>query len=347
MKTNLSLRDRLAARNPEKALARGHELHAAGEHKRAFTLFVSAAEAGVPDAMNMVGQCYLHGSGVSASVLEAAQWFSRAGKAGHVASQCQLASLHMCGLPGRLLNQPAVSLFTTLDTPEPDFAAAETWARLAAESGSADGQSLLGFILTNGPEVLRRPEEAEGWYAKAAAAKSGSGQLGYGLILLGRAETAEATVAAVDLIKQAAEAGVPKAHYYLGLVFEKAIGLHANPVTSTAHYKIAAGAGVRNAQAKYGLALLEGRGIAANQVEGETWLRQAALAGDAEAAALVGDLYATGGSLPPNFAEASMWYRRAVEAGHTTAARALGIFHLQGAGTAATRRRGRRCDCSG
>ena len=78
---------------------------------------------------------------------------------------------------------PAPGLFGGQTMAEPDYPAAAKWARRAAEAGSAEGQAVLGFILTSGPENLRNVEEGDRWYEKSAAGGCPQGQLGYALVL--------------------------------------------------------------------------------------------------------------------------------------------------------------------
>ena len=68
---------------------------------------------------------------------------------------------------------------------------AVVWARRAAEGGSADGQAILGFILTSGPESLRDLDQAEEMYRRSAEADCPQGCLGYALTLLRKAQRIE------------------------------------------------------------------------------------------------------------------------------------------------------------
>ena len=56
--------------------------------------------------------------------------------------------------------RPTTSLFATNESAAPDFDSAIMWARKAADGGSADGQAVLGYILTSGPDHLRNLDEA-------------------------------------------------------------------------------------------------------------------------------------------------------------------------------------------
>jgi TPR repeat protein len=88
---------------------------------------------------------------------------------------CLLAAILVQGLAsssGIGREEGASRLFSELarqsNAPNPDFAAAFKWARMVAESGSPDGQALLGYILSFGPDQLRHEDEARGWYQRSA-----------------------------------------------------------------------------------------------------------------------------------------------------------------------------------
>ena len=331
----MSLMDLLVSKYSSRAaLKRGVHLIEQGQGKRAFPLLVRAATAGIAEAEFRVGRCYLEATGVPPSRGQGARWLERAANQGYVESQVLLATLFVHGLATDGAAAPAAAgLFSANATTAPDFAAAEKWARRAAEGGSGDGQALLGFILTSGPENLRNLDEARRWYEQSARSGCPQGHLGYALAMARDGTNPESQTLIIDQLRKAADASLPTALYLLGMISERGMGVPTDAAAATEFFRRAAERGHRAAQARWGVALLEGRGgIKANPIDGESWLRRAALAGDPEAAAVVGDLYAKGGKLPPNFAEAAIWFRRAAEANHKGAARALGMLHLTGAG---------------
>lgn len=338
MAVKFSLADKLAARNPQKALARARELAAQGEHERAFPLFATAAEAGLPEAARALGFYYLNGAATGfRSAKDAARWLLLAAQAGDTKAQAELGNLYAHGL---YRDDHSQALFAPQDqgaeTPEqtaPDLQAALKWLTLAAEAGEANAQTQLGYLYSRGPAEVQNIEQAKHWYGRAAAAGLPHGHLGLGTILLLEADDDEKTFAAVAHIRKAAEADLATGHFYLGLIHERAIGVHADLEQAARHYKLAAEKGIRDAQHRYGIMLYQGQVIAQNKVEGETWLRRAALAGDAEAAMRVGEIYAKGDDgFPPNYAEAANWFRVAAEGGHRGAARTLGLLNLTGIG---------------
>jgi TPR repeat protein len=322
-----------------------------GEHRRAFQQFARAARRGLPAAQFWLGRCYLLGLGTPSSPDTALRWLTCAAEADDVEAQALLASLALQGISvgadGGLLE--AASRFAGRP---PDYQAAMKWGRRAAAAGSAEAQTMLGYILTYGPDELRDVPRATRYYRDAAESGFARGQLGWALALLGDNGAQDGTSqdgalqdavslgeAAQDrssevrrLLQAAAQADLPAAHFVLGVLDELAGGDAEQLATAAAHYHEAAGQGHRAAQFRYGVALMTGRGVERNALHGETWLRRAGLAGDRDAAAMVGDLYSSQDEVPPNFCEAAMWFQRAAEAGHIGAARALGQLCVRGGG---------------
>lgn len=324
-------------------LARADRCQAAGDPVGAVRLLARAAGRQHPEACLRVARAYLDGHGVPRNATEGMRWLEQAARLDHVPAQALLAALLLRGLGAAPEEQTTASLFSDPARPAdatavtPGFVAAMDWARRAADGGSADGQAVLAYILTRGPEQLRDHDAAADLYRRAAEAGSAQGALGHAIALARGTPTAEIQADILRWLDKAAQGGLPTAQYMLGELHERGLTGTADLVAAAAAYRVAAEQGHRSAQARYGLALMLGRGVARDALGGESWLRRAALAGDPEAAALVGDLYARRGTdadpdLPPNHLEAAQWYRRAAEAGHAAAARALGLMYLTGTG---------------
>src|SRR6185437_13071799 len=174
----MGLFDRLMARTSPAAALRLATSHVEkGDAKSAFPLFTRAAQAGNAEAQYRVGRCYLEGAGVPPSRVEGARWLERAANQGYVEAQTQLAMLAIHGLAAAAgtADMAGAGLFATSATVKPDFDTAIKWARKAAEAGSADGQAVLGYILTSGPEHLRDLTGAHEWYERSATAGSPQG----------------------------------------------------------------------------------------------------------------------------------------------------------------------------
>ena len=208
------------------ALRRAIRLMDKGNVKAAFPLLSRAARAGLAEAEYRMGRVYLEGAGAPPSRPQAVRWLERAAGHGFVEAQALLATLCLHGMAPNLAGDagPSVGLFASNAAAEPDFPGALKWARLAAEGGSAEGQAILGYILTSGPETLRDIPEADRWYERSAAALCPQGQLGYALVLARDAKDPEIQAKLVDNLRQAAEKGLATALYLLGMVTERGLG---------------------------------------------------------------------------------------------------------------------------
>ncbi len=327
------MRFRLLFRAHDVRLRWASRLQARGRGRKAFDICVRLADAGNIEAAYRVGRAYVEGSVVPLSRADAARWLEIAADRGHAAAQAMLAELHLHGLiqsshAGTTTNH-AAGVFDANATGEPDFVEALRWARRSAETGSAAGQALLGFILSHGPETMRDLAASRHWYELAALGGSAQGHFGWALAIIseiGREREAEFH------LREAAAAGVSAGHYVLGRLAEKRTGTPPGPAAAADHYRHAAEAGHRAAQARLGTMLLDGEGVARDTLAGETLLRRAALGGDAAAAARIGQIYASANPLPPNYPEAAMWFERAATAGHRGAAHYLGMMYLSGSG---------------
>jgi uncharacterized protein len=316
---------------PAAALRRAIRLIERKKFTVAVPLLTRAAMAGMPEAEYRIARCYLEGAGVPPSQSEAVCWLERAASHGWTTAQTELAALCLRGSTGGLGDSGADRLFAGDGQSDPDFETALKWARRAAEAGAPEGQALLGYILTYGPQHMRDLDEGHQWYARSAAAGCPQGHLGYALSLAPHAKDEISRRQIADQVRCAAAAELPTAIYLLGVLTENGVGVPQDAAAAVKHYCIAASKGHRTAQAKWGLALIEGHHVPQDLIAGESWLRRAALAGDAEAATLVANLCMKG-PLPPDYAQAANWYRRAAEAGDPAGARALGSLYLTGAG---------------
>jgi TPR repeat protein len=203
--------------SPRAALRRSMRLREKGRVAEAFRLLSVAAKAGIADAEYRVARCYLEGAGVPPSRSESARWLARAATHGCIEAQVLLSALCVRGLANMSSSvatareDRANRLFASDAPADPDFEGARKWAHQAALGGSAEGQALLAYILTSGPEPMRDVEEAHRWYERSAAAGCPQGHLGYALSLARRATDEEGRRQTVEQLRRAAEAELPTA----------------------------------------------------------------------------------------------------------------------------------------
>lgn len=112
-----------------------------------------AAEAGVLEAVFLMGTAYDEGLGKPVDPVQAAEWHRRAGERGHVLGAHNLGNQYAAGR----------------GVEESHAAAAEWWLR-AAERGDAITQLRLGEAYEAGRGVPLDLDRAREWYGRAAAA---------------------------------------------------------------------------------------------------------------------------------------------------------------------------------
>jgi len=319
--------------SPAAGLRRAVLLAESGKSNEAFPLMAAAARAGVVEAEYLVGRCYMEGTGVPPSRVEGVRWLLLAADHGNADAQGLLAALYVAGLvPTELGSTVASSHLFKRDTKtEPDFGTALGFATKAATAGSAEGQAVLGYILTHGPDKLRDLAAAHRWYEMSATAGCAEGSLGLALSL-GRRGAASDQARIAQHLRHAADGGLPTAVYLLAFLTENGHGVPCDAEAAARLYEAAAEQGVSAAQLRLGLALLDGALGRCDPAAGEAWMRRAALAGNIDAAFMLGDRIVKGGN--PNFAEAAVWFRQAADGGHADAVRALASLYLTGNGVA-------------
>lgn len=320
MSSGIAIRTRILAAlgQPEALLTLARKQSGPGASTDAIERIAAAARAGLPDAQTQLGRCYLHGQGLPRNLGEARHWLERAAGAGDAGARIELASLALQGISGPYERGP----FAQTVAAEPDRRLAADLARRAAETGSAEAQALLAYILNQAPEMAETPDEADTLYRQAAEAGWPLGQLGHAMALL-KQGTSESTREASVFLTQAAGSGLPTASFMLGALAESGVAGDVDLATAAGHYRAGAEHNHTGSKTRLGLALLNGRGAKRNTEEAETWLRRAANDGDAIAAAQLGDFFASPQRGSPNPAEAAAWYRRAAGLGHAGSARAL------------------------
>ena len=131
-------------------LKRAEALIAKGDRAAAFKELTPLAQEGNERAEYLVGRAYLEGAGVPPSAVVGTFWLERAAGHGNLDATSLLAALYVQGMAGPDASRgadagglsrgrPSAALFSTIETPKPDFDRALIWARRAA-SGCSNGQ---------------------------------------------------------------------------------------------------------------------------------------------------------------------------------------------------------------
>jgi TPR repeat protein/CRISPR/Cas system-associated endoribonuclease Cas2 len=164
--------------------------------------FRAAAEQGLAEAQDELGDCFFYGNGVDEDFVEAASWYRKAAEQGYAEGQFGLA---LCFCTGEGVDEDEAEAviwhrkaaeqghagaqnslgdcFFHGDGVDQDFGEAASWYRKAAEQGHAGAQSSLGICFNYGKGVVQDDAEAVRWYHKAVKQGDVDGCEKYGRFL--------------------------------------------------------------------------------------------------------------------------------------------------------------------
>jgi TPR repeat protein len=123
------------------------------DFKRAFELYMIAAEAGDPYGMNRVGWMYDVGEYVAQDYEEAFVWYQRSADAGFPAAMNNVGSMYRYG-----------------DGVDQDLGLALDWLHRAVDAGHAYANFAIGEMYLGGEGVAKDPVEATSWFQRASDA---------------------------------------------------------------------------------------------------------------------------------------------------------------------------------
>ena len=133
----------------------GLEAYQRGDYTTALREWRVLAEQGNAEAQNRLGIMYLLSQGVPQDLVQAHLWLSLATRQGHQTAYIINDDVAAFMTPEQIA-EAQVSLAVMYEEGRgvaQDDAAAEKWARLAAEQGSAKAQDILGFMYFDGRGV--------------------------------------------------------------------------------------------------------------------------------------------------------------------------------------------------
>lgn len=150
--------------------------------------FRRAAEAGLPDGLNMVGRCHELGWGTAPDHPEAARWFRKAAERGSDWGAYNLGCMLLYG-----------------DGIEHEPIEARAWLERSAELGNAKAMGLLGRCAEEGWGGPADPTAARLWYERGAETGDCWAQCNLATILLAEGAQAEA----LRWLRRSVEIGTP------------------------------------------------------------------------------------------------------------------------------------------
>ncbi|RLL50178.1 hypothetical protein D8Y20_12105 [Mariprofundus sp. EBB-1] len=121
------------------------------KYKKAFDLFVQAAEKGDVEAQNTIASMYQNGQGVDVNIEQSIHWYALAAKHAYAPAQFNLGNIYRKG-----------------DGVEQQDDKAVQWYREAARQGFAEAQNALAYMYALGRGVSIDRAKSDHWFSKAA-----------------------------------------------------------------------------------------------------------------------------------------------------------------------------------
>ena len=265
-----------------------------------------AAENGIADAQNTLGDLYLNGQGVAPSDEQAVYWYRKGAEQGNAAAQNGLGFMYRKGRGVAQSDEQAVH-----------------WFQKAAAQGDATAQNNLGLMYRKGRGVAQSDQQAVHWYRKGAEQGNAAAQNGLGFMYTNGRGVAQSDEQAVHWYQKAAKQGNAAAQNDLGFMYLNGLGVAQIDEQAVHWYRKAAEQGNAVAQNSLAFMYAYGRGVAQSDEQAVHWYRKAAEQGDADAQNDLGFMYANGRGVAQSDEQAVHWYRKAAEQGNIFAIESL------------------------
>lgn len=198
-----------------------------GNYEVVETVLLPAAEAGDPNAQNIVGDAYDSGKGVEPDPLKAREWWSRAAEQGFSKAQYNL---------GRLLSQGAEGI-------EPDYTEAERWLTAAMDQENGDAFNEMGRMWAEGRGREADPAKALEFYRKGAELGSRAAIANLGAAYAVGAGVDVDYARAFEHLSRAAAMGDPQALHNMGVLYENGYHVSTDKLAAVFYYSAALDAG--------------------------------------------------------------------------------------------------------
>lgn len=310
----------------------------------------SAAKSGHPEGTYLYATMLLTGLGGADDAHQAFGMYNRAAAANQVASQANLAWMHLNGFgtpadyqKGLLLahhaattgnNGSAQFLLALVHASgqgvDRDLPAAQHWASLAADNGHQEAKLLLA-LLTMGTQSNELSGEALAWLEDAAAKESISAIETLAWLNLHGVGMPQDVASAVQWYNRAALLGHSPSLLALGEIYEAGeLNKAPNYSQAHAHYARAADRGSAEAMTRLGLLYSDGKGVSRDDREALRWFRQAERNGDAAAVTQIAIMHLKGRGVVKDEQRALECFQRAAEAADHDAEVYLGDAYMYG-----------------
>lgn len=219
----------------------------------------AAAEQGLADAQNDLGNAYFLGNIVKQDYSEAVKWYKLAAEQGFASAQMQLGHIYYTGKGVKIDDNEAVR-----------------YTQAAADQGNSNAQYNLGFFYQNGHGVEQNLKEAVRWYQLSAAQNNLYAITALGFCYQDGKGVTKDCAKAVEYFRKAADKNWPRALSGLGYCYETGCGVAKDEKEAVRYYRMAAEKGDMLGEQYLGFCYDEGKGVEKNKEEAKKWLQKAA-----------------------------------------------------------------------
>lgn len=210
----------------------GIEYFNSQNYEKAIECYSKAAEQGLPEAQNELGNMYYFGLGVERDFSKALNYYRNAAKAGYVNAQYSLGNCYLLG-----------------DGIDRDNKEAIKWIKKAAEQGNVFAQNSMGeFYLKGLAGLSQNYTEALRWYQKAANKGDSQAQTNLGCMYLNGYGVDVDYFKSTKYFRLAAEQGDATAQCNLGLCYYYGLGVSINYSEASKWLHLAANNGNEHAK---------------------------------------------------------------------------------------------------
>ena len=277
------------------------------DYKKAFKLFVKAANIGSADAQCCVGCCYKHGYGTNVDYTKAREMYDISAKNGCARALRHIAMCYEDGLGVDNDINRAIEWYKKAIEQEDktsmeilgkiyyfgrggvtiNYKEAVKWYTMAAEKGDSDGMWRLGSCYKSGKGVDKDFDKMFYWYQKSAEKDNTEGMWRLGNCFLCGEGTEKDYKIAVEWYKKAADKDDYDGIWRLGYCYEKGLGVAKNLDEALNLYQKAADKGNSEGILRLGNFYEKGLGVKQDMKKAKKLYEKAAELGNKEAIELI------------------------------------------------------------
>lgn len=307
----------------------------------------NAADCGILEAMELLGQCYARGTGVKKDLDQAETWFCTMAQRGGGEAMLTLALRYRWGkdVPrsmGRALSWLKRAQLAGLTDAAERYHAQEQAAQeetpeqellSRAEAGDPDAQNRLGAQYAEGDGVPQDWEQAVEWFEKGAQQGNAIAQYNLSTCFCNGTGVEKDLQRSVEWLYKSAEQGYVQAQYTLALRYYRGEVVKQNPKQAAYWAEQAANQEDPQAQNLLSWLFYKGTGVEQDLEKSIFWMRKAAEQNHAESEYTMAWRYYEGDGVLKDPTQVVYWLQKCAVHGHANGQGFLGFCYDFGYGT--------------